>query len=104
MIDRQENDTVLYGNTIGLQGRALINDSIRKVMELEATGGKLEDIIPHISGQYGDHIWKEGKMDTGLIPVGQSMGLIHDVLSCKDLLDGMVKEAEEVLGQVTAKF
>ena len=43
-------------------------------------------------------------MDTGLIPVGQSMGLIHDVLSCKDLLDGMVKEAEEVLGQVTAKF
>ena len=104
LIDRQENETVLYGNTIGLQGRALINDSIRKVMEIEARAGKPEEIIPLISGQYGDSIWKEGKMDTGLIPVGQSMGLIHDVMTCKDLLDGMVKEAEEVIDQVKAKF
>ena len=104
LINRQENETVLYGNTIGLQGRALINDSIRKVMELEASGGKLEDILPHISGQYGDNIWKEGKMDTGLIPVGQSMGLIHDVKTCKQLLDDIVKEAEEVLNQVKTKF
>ncbi len=104
LINRQENETVLYGNTIGLQGRALINDSIRKVMEIEARGGKLEEILPHISGQYGDHIWKEGKMDTGLIPVGQTIGLIHDTVTCKELLDGMVKEAEEVLSQVSAKF
>ena len=104
MINRQENETVLYGNTIGLQGRALINDSIRKVIEIEARGGKPEEIIPHLSGQYGDNIWKEGKMDTGMIPVGQSMGLIHNVMTCKELLDGMVKEAEEVINEVKAKF
>jgi NADH:quinone reductase (non-electrogenic) len=104
LINRQENETVLYGNTIGLQGRALINDSIRKVMEIEARGGKLEEIIPHISGQYGDHIWQEGKMDTGLIPVGQSIGLIHNILTCKELLNGMVRDADEVLSQVKAKF
>ncbi|MFO7963287.1 MAG: nitronate monooxygenase [Desulfobacterales bacterium] len=104
LIDRQENETVLYGNSIGLQGRALVNDSIRKVMEIEARGGSLEEIIPHLSGQYGDAIWQEGKMDTGLIPVGQSMGLIHDVLTCKELLDGMVQEAEDILNRVRAKF
>ena len=105
LINRQENETILYGNTIGLQGRALINDSMRKVMEIEARGGgKLEEILPHISGQYGDHIWQEGKMDTGLIPVGQSIGLIHNILTCKELLYGMVKEAEELLDRAKARF
>jgi len=104
MINRQENDTVLYGNTIGLQGRALVNDSIRKVMEIEARGGGLDEILPLISGQYGDHIWQEGKVDTGLIPVGQSIGLIHDVVSCKELLDRIVNEAEDILSQNSAKF
>ncbi len=104
IIRRQENETVLYGNTIGLQGRALLNDSIRKVMEIEARGGGLEEILPHISGQYGDHIWQEGKMDTGLIPVGQTIGLIHDVVSCKELLDRIVQEAEEVLSRNLGRF
>jgi hypothetical protein len=34
----KENETVLYGKTIGLQGRALMNDSIRKVLEIETKG------------------------------------------------------------------
>ncbi len=104
MINRQENDTVLYGNTIGLQGRALVNDSIRKVMEVEARGGGLDEILPLISGQYGDQIWLEGKVDTGLIPVGQSIGLIHDIVSCKELLDRIVTEAEDVLSENKARF
>jgi NADH:quinone reductase (non-electrogenic) len=97
MINRQENETALYGNSIGLQGRALINDSIRKVMEIEAKGGTFEEIIPHISGGLGDEIWQEGKLDTGMVAVGQSIGLIHDVVSCKELLDGMAQEAETVM-------
>lgn len=105
LIDRQENETVLYGNSIGLQGRALLNDSMRKVVEAEASGGGLDQILPHISGAaYGDDIWLEGKMDTGLVPVGQSIGLIHDTVSCKELLDRMVREAEEVLSHNKARF
>lgn len=104
LIRRNENETVLYGNAIGLQGRALMNDSIRKVMEIESTGGGLNEILPLISGQYGDDIWQEGKMDTGLVPVGQSIGLIHDTVSCQELLDRMVKEAEEVLSHNAGRF
>ena len=104
MIRRKENETVLYGKTIGLQGRALMNDSIRKVMEIETKGGGLDAILPLISGQYGDDIWQEGKMDTGLVPVGQSIGLIHDTVSCQELLDRMVQEAEEVLSYNTHRF
>lgn len=104
LIHRQENETVLYGNTIGLQGRGLINDSMRQVMEIEDQKGDLKEILPHISGQHGEAIWKEGKMDKGLIPVGQSIGLIHDAVSCKELLDRIVKEAEEIISENKAKF
>ncbi|MCP4755154.1 MAG: nitronate monooxygenase [Proteobacteria bacterium] len=104
LIRRQENETVLYGNSIGLQGRALLNDSIRKVVEIERKGGGLDEILPHITGQYGDDIWLEGKMDVGLIPVGQSMGMIHEVVSCRQLLDDIAGEAEKVLSQSSARF
>jgi NAD(P)H-dependent flavin oxidoreductase YrpB (nitropropane dioxygenase family) len=99
MIKRQENETALYGNTIGLQGRGLLNDSIRSVIEIEARGGSFEEILPHISGAMGDEIWQSGNLNTGLVAVGQSIGLIHDVVSCQELLDQMASDAEKVLAR-----
>ncbi len=104
IIRRQEYETVLYGNTIGLQGRALLNDSIRKVQEIEDRKGGLKEILPHIAGTWGPEIWQKGNVDVGLIPVGQSIGLINDVLSCKELLDRIVKQAEEIIKGVKGKF
>lgn len=104
LIRRKENETALYGENIGLQGRALLNDSMRKVLEIERKGGGLNELLPLISGHYGDDIWQEGKMDTGVVPVGQSIGLIHDTVSCQELLDRIVREAEEVLSYNRNRF
>ena len=104
LIKRQENETVLYGNSIGLQGRALANETMMKVMEAEQRGGGLDEILPLISGEHSDEIWKEGNMDIGAIAVGQSIGLIYDVVSCRELLDRIVAEAEEILGRAASKF
>ncbi len=104
LVRRQENETVLYGNSIGLQGRALLNETMKKVLEIEARGGGLNEIIPHIAGTLGPEIWEQGNMDVGSINVGQSMGLIKDVVSCQDLLDRIVKEAEEIINKVKAAF
>ncbi len=104
LIKRQENETVLYGNSIGLQGRALLNESIQEVLKIEARGGGLEEIIPHISGALGDEIWQEGNLSQGLVAVGQSIGLIHDVVTCKELLDRMMEEAEESITRASQMF
>jgi len=104
LISRQENETVLYGNSIGLQGRGLLNESIQKVLEIEKEGGGLEEIIPHIAGALGDEIWQEGNLDQGLVAVGQTIGLIHDVVSCKELLDRMAVEAEAALDKSKQMF
>jgi len=104
LIRRQENETVLYGNSIGLQGRALLNKSIREVLKIEARGGGLAEIIPHIAGALGDEIWQKGDVEKGLIAVGQSIGLIRDVLTCKELLDGIVRDAEAILKNALSRF
>ena len=39
----------------------------------------------------------DGKVDNGLVLAGQSCGLIDDMPSCKEILDGTVAQAEEIL-------
>ena len=43
-------------------------------------------------------------MDDGAWSCGMVAGLIHDIPSCQDLVDGMVAEAEEIINTRLAKF
>jgi NAD(P)H-dependent flavin oxidoreductase YrpB (nitropropane dioxygenase family) len=97
LVKRQEFDTTLYGKTIELQGRALKNKVIKEVQELEARHAKLEEMAPLLMGARQVKIWDDGDVEAGMIPVGQSIGLIHDVISCKELMERMGREAEEIL-------
>jgi NAD(P)H-dependent flavin oxidoreductase YrpB (nitropropane dioxygenase family) len=44
-----------------------------------------------------------GNLDGGFFPVGQIVGNINDELTCKDLLDGIVAEAKEVIEETRKK-
>jgi NAD(P)H-dependent flavin oxidoreductase YrpB (nitropropane dioxygenase family) len=98
MVSRQEFDTMLYGKTIGFQGRAMKNQVLTQIQDMEAKHATLDELAPFLSGLRQTAIWDEGDIEAGLVPVGQSIGLIHDVVSCKELLDRMVKQAEALLG------
>ena len=103
LIRRQENETVLYGNAIGLQGRALNNDTMQQVLALEAEPGtreeKLMKVLPLIAGTHGPQIWKEGNMNIGSINVGQSIGLIHKTQTCRELIREIAGEAKKMAGR-----
>lgn len=97
LVKRQEMDTVLYGKSIELQGRALKNRIISEIQVLEDRHAKLEEFAPFLSGMRQQTVWDDGNLDGAVLPVGQSIGLIHDVVSCKEMVDRMVKEAETIL-------
>ena len=42
-------------------------------------------------------------MDKGLLGAGQVVGLIHDIPTIKELIDGIVQEAEEVASRLGAE-
>lgn len=97
LIRRQEFETTIFGKSIGLQGRALKNKVIEEIVAMEARGGGLQELIPLLSGERIKEAWDEGDVERAPLMVGQSIGLIKGILSCKELLDTMAKEAAECL-------
>ena len=104
LVQRRENDTVMICKSINLQMRALRNAQVEKVMEVEARSGGLEEIIPLIAGERQSAAWQSGDIDCSPFPVGQSIGLIEDVVSCEELLSRIMREAEDVLTRVQQRF
>ena len=97
LVNHQEFDTYLYGKTIGFQGRAMKNQVLTQIQDMEAKHATLNELAPFLSGLRQTAIWDEGDIEAGLVPVGQSIGLIHDVVTCKELVERMVKQAEALL-------
>ncbi|HOO46838.1 MAG TPA: nitronate monooxygenase [Deltaproteobacteria bacterium] len=101
IIKRQEYETTMICKSLGLQGRALKNRVISEVLEVEKSGGGLEALIPLISGERIKKAWQDGEYEEAPLMVGQSIGHIHEVLSCKDLLKKMHDDAIKELNRVT---
>ena len=97
LIRRQEFDTILYGNSIGLQGRGLKSKVLEEVLAIEARHGGFEELIPLLSGQKVKEAWETGDVNYAPLMVGQSIGLINDIPTCKDLLERMAVEARDTL-------
>ncbi|MGA2285916.1 MAG: nitronate monooxygenase, partial [Dehalococcoidia bacterium] len=71
------------------------NSVVEKVVELEKKGATLEEMLPLISNQ-GPAVVDTGNMEDGLVSMGQSVGLVHDVPTCQELIDRIVEEALSV--------
>lgn len=95
LIRRQEFDTVIYGKSIGLQGRGLKSKVLEEVLAIEARHGGFEELIPLLSGQKVKQAWETGDVDYAPLMVGQSIGLINDIPTCAELLERMAAEAKE---------
>ena len=57
---------------------------------------KFEDILPEVAGVY-PRIMKKGEMDAGAWSCGMVAGLIRDVPTVKELIDRIMREAEEII-------
>ena len=97
LIRRQEFETVLFGKSIGLQGRGLKNKVIEEILSIEAKGGGLKELIPLMGGERIKEALEGGNLESAPLMVGQSIGLIKEVLTCQELLDTMVLEAAACL-------
>lgn len=99
-----ENETVLCQKTIRNMVRVANNDAAKKCLELEAKGASLEELMSVISGKLGKAAYESGNVNGGMFAVGPACGLIHEVESCKEIIDGMMKEAGEQLARLNAIY
>jgi NADH:quinone reductase (non-electrogenic) len=97
LVARQEHHTTLICKSIELQGRALKNELVQKILEVEQRNGGLAEIIPLMAGERTKAAWMTGDVNCAPMMVGQSIGLIHDIPTCADLLERMMSDAEGLI-------
>ena len=80
--------------------RVLTNAAVEKVREIEKEKGAattIEDIYPLVAGTQNRKVLQEGEMDAGAWSCGMVAGLIHDIPTCKELIERIVTEAEAIV-------
>jgi nitronate monooxygenase len=50
-----------------------------------------------VAGTRGGKVYDTGDTDYGIWSAGQTQGLIHDIPTCKELMDRIVSEAEQII-------
>lgn len=107
LIEKAETDTALQLQTLlqgfGLQVRALRNDIMRKIEAIENSGGDLSELLPLISGERARQVWKNGNAEEAMLTIGQSVGRINDIPTVAELVNRMVREAEDSLTGALAR-
>jgi len=102
LLTASERDTVLLLRSFRNTMRMLKNPTAEKVLELEKQGADIHQLESLISGRAGLKMLESGDVDSGLLSVGQVVGLIHEIPTVKELIDKIIKEAEEVASRIAA--
>ena len=101
------NTSRIYKVTTPSLGANMCQNSVaQQVIEIEKQNSATPDfkkIQPLVAGVRGRKVFTEGDKDAGVWTAGQVVGLIDDIPSCEDLLATMVKEAEEIIGEMASK-
>jgi nitronate monooxygenase len=94
-----ELDTRLIMRGLRNTERVLNNAAVERLLEKEASLGDaltIDDIMDEVAGVY-PKVMQEGEMDAGAWSCGMVAGLIHDIPTCKDLIDRIMAEAEAII-------
>ncbi|MEM7666469.1 MAG: nitronate monooxygenase family protein [Pseudomonadota bacterium] len=99
IVEASELDTRLVMRPLRNTERVLANDAVERLLEKEKELGDaitIQDILPEVAGVYPS-IMMEGEMDKGAWSCGMVAGLINDIPTCQELIEGIMNEADAIL-------
>ncbi len=104
IVAASELDTRLVMRPLRNTERVMTNAAVERLLEKEKALGddiKFEDIIEEVAGVY-PKIMMDGEMDKGAWSCGMVAGLINDIPTCQELIDRIMKEAEDITARLNA--
>lgn len=99
LVTATELDTRLIMRALRNTERVLKNANVDRLLEIEREKGAkltIDDIHDQVAGVY-PKIMLGGQMDAGAWSCGMVAGLIHDIPTCKELVDRIMTEAEQII-------
>ncbi len=99
IVAASELDTRLVMRSLRNTERVLTNAAVEQLLVIEKEKGadlQFADIIEQVAGVY-PRIMMEGDMEAGAWSCGMVAGLINDIPTCKELIDRIMREAEQII-------
>ena len=96
IVQATEKDTLMINRSFDNPERVLKTTLSLKVLEMEEKGATLEELLPMITGLQGKQALDEGDVNKGVISCGQSVGLIHEVPSVREIIESIISQAKAV--------
>jgi len=103
ILDATELDTRLVMRPLRNTERVLRNKAVEKLLEIErekALGDEkidIDDVRHLVTGSENRRVLQDGEMDVGVWSCGMVVGLIDDVPTCRELVDRIMSEADEII-------
>jgi nitronate monooxygenase len=96
LLEATELDTMVIMRTIQNSHRVWINETTRKVAELEAQKGGLAEIVRVAGGDKARRMYQEGDIQAGVMSCGQGVGLMRKIRPMKDIIEEIIFQAAEL--------
>lgn len=100
LVKAKETDTVIMERSIGRPARVLKTPGADVVLQAEAKGATLEELLPLISGKVNAKAAVEGDLEAGFVYAGQGIGLIQDIPTAAELIQRITAGAQEIYGRM----
>ncbi len=100
ILDAKDIDTRVTGRSTGHPVRVLRNGMAKKYMEMENAGADFSELEALTSGGLQRAV-VDGDIKGGSLMAGQIAGLVHEELSCKEVIRSIVDEADHLLKKET---
>jgi nitronate monooxygenase len=97
LVARDELQTNLIFRQLNNTARVSRNSVSDEVVSILAGGGAFGDVRELVAGRRGRTVYETGDLEAGIWWAGLSQALIHDIPTCADLVDRMVREAEDII-------
>ncbi|MGE0830728.1 MAG: NAD(P)H-dependent flavin oxidoreductase [Hyphomonadaceae bacterium] len=104
IVANDERATDLVYRTLRNTARVARNSISQEIIAREKEGAQFEDIKELAAGARGRKVYENGDPEFGIWSAGQVQGLIHDIPTCKELIERIVNDAENIIHGRLAKF
>jgi len=107
LVDADERNTTLVMRSVGNTERVYKNPTAVKVQEIEREKpGDFSAIAALVKGdEYRKSFQETGDTESSVWSCGQSIGLIKDIPTCRELCERLVAEAEDIIrGRLMSKL
>lgn len=95
VLKARDIDTKVTGRSTGHPVRALRNQMTKQYLELEEKGASFEELELLTLGGLRKAV-VDGDVKTGSVMAGQSAGLVKEKCTCKEVVESLVKETENL--------